>query len=216
VLNDFDFLDTLADRDWRAGIAEAFKVAAIRDAAFLDWLVTAAPTLRNRDAAAMETLIRRCAALHLAQIAGAGDPFESGLARPLDFGHWAAHKLESLSGQQLNHGEAVAIGMALDLLYAAATGLIPKADAERVIGALGAAGLPAWHEAAGRRDAAGRPQLFDGIGEFREHLGGRLHITLPAPLGRGVEIHAMDEAVLEHCLDRLAAGGSTTAYTALG
>ena len=144
VLNDFDLLSTLADRDWRAGIAEAFKVAAIRDAAFLDWLITTAPALRTRDEAAMEKLVRRCAALHLDQIIGAGDPFESGSARPLDFGHWAAHKLESLSGHNVNHGEAVAIGMALDLLYAAATGHLEAAAAGRVIHGLRAAGLPVW------------------------------------------------------------------------
>lgn len=208
VLNDFDLLSTLADRDWRAGIAEAFKVAAIRDAAFLDWLIAAAPALRARDEAAMETLVRRCAALHLDQISGAGDPFESGSARPLDFGHWAAHKLESLSGHELNHGEAVAIGMALDLLYAAASGHLGAAEAGRVIRGLRAAGLPVWHAAAALPAPDGRPLLLQGIEEFREHLGGRLHVTLPSPLGRGCEVHDLDEAILRRCLTRLAAMAS--------
>ena len=205
VLNDLDLLSTLADRDWRAGIAEAFKVAAIRDAAFLDWLLAAGPALRARDAAAMEKLVRRCAALHLNQIIGAGDPFESGSARPLDFGHWAAHKLESLSGHELNHGEAVAIGMALDLLYAVATGHLGAVDAGRVITGLRAAGLPVWHAAAAWPAPDGRPLLFQGIEEFRAHLGGRLNVTLPSPLGQGCEVHDLDEAVLRRCLSRLAA-----------
>ena len=204
VLNDFDLLSTLTDRDWRAGIAEAFKVAAIRDAAFLDWLITAAPALRARDEAAMEKLVRRCAALHLDQIIGAGDPFESGSARPLDFGHWAAHKLESLSSHELNHGEAVAIGMALDLLYAAATGYLEAVAADRVISGLRAAGLPVWDMVAGRVAPDGRPLLLQGIEEFREHLGGRLNITLPSPLGHGCEVHELDEAILRRCLARLA------------
>ncbi len=60
-----------------------------------------------RDAAAMERLVRRSAALHLAHIATGGDPFELGSSRPLDFGHWAAHKLEQLTDHRLRHGEAV-------------------------------------------------------------------------------------------------------------
>ena len=68
-------------------------------------------------------LIRRCAELHMRQIAMGGDPFETGSARPLDYGHWSAHKLEVLSGHELRHGEAVAIGMALDARYSVCKGV---------------------------------------------------------------------------------------------
>ncbi|MBY0429589.1 MAG: 3-dehydroquinate synthase, partial [Rhodospirillales bacterium] len=124
VVNDLAFLDTLPARDRLAGMAEAVKVAAIRDGEFLDWLDAEAEALAAFDPAAMAYMIRRCAELHMRHIATAGDPFESGSARPLDFGHWAAHKLEMLSAHRLRHGEAVAIGMALDTLYAARTGLL--------------------------------------------------------------------------------------------
>jgi 3-dehydroquinate synthase len=197
------FLRTLSDRDWIAGIAEAFKVAIVRDLPFLDWLVAQVPLLRRRDLKVMEQLVRRCAAQHLAHIESGGDPFEFGLARPLDFGHWAGHKLESLSRHELRHGEAVAIGMALDLHYAAALRFVPWADVRRVVAALLALGLPVWHPALDATDAKGRPVVFDGIDEFREHLGGGLHITLPCPLGCRREIETVDEALLHDCLRRL-------------
>ena len=200
VINDFAFLETLSLRDWCAGIAEAFKVACIKDQEFADWLVMNAAALQERDRETMEALIVRCAALHLAHIQTAGDPFEQGNARPLDFGHWAAHKLESLSNHELRHGEAVGIGIALDLLYAAELGFIPTADALRLIRALAQAGLPLWHDTLELRDPAGRRFVFHGIEEFREHLGGALAITLPRPLGQKTEVAEVDETRLERCL----------------
>ena len=62
-----------------------------------------------------------------------GDPFEFGSSRPLDFGHWAAHKLEQLTNYQLRHGEAVAIGIALDCTYSYLQGLLPQQDWQQII-----------------------------------------------------------------------------------
>ncbi|MEM9008838.1 MAG: 3-dehydroquinate synthase, partial [Cyanobacteria bacterium P01_F01_bin.86] len=117
VLNDATFLTTLDDRDWRAGMAEALKVALIKDAAFFEAIEANAAAIANRDLAAMQSAIYRCAELHMNHIAGNGDPFEMGSSRPLDFGHWAAHRLEHLTHYELRHGEAVAIGIALDSTY---------------------------------------------------------------------------------------------------
>lgn len=93
VLNDFDFLTTLDDRDWRSGIAEAVKVALIKDANFFEFISTHTLALAHRDMNAMQQLIYHCAQLHLEHIANSGDPFEKGSSRPLDFGHWAASTL---------------------------------------------------------------------------------------------------------------------------
>jgi hypothetical protein len=70
-------------------MAEAVKVALIRDAVFFDWLEANAEALRNCESAAMRHMIRRCAELHMQQIGQGGDPFETGSARPLDYGHWS-------------------------------------------------------------------------------------------------------------------------------
>jgi 3-dehydroquinate synthase len=194
VIDDELFLTTLSARDWRAGTSEAVKVALLRDAAFFAELERLAPAVAARDLDAMRALIRRCAALHLAHIAGGGDPFELGSARPLDFGHWSAHKLERLSGLRLRHGEAVAIGLALDATYAHLAGLLGAADWRRVLALLAALGLPRF--APELED----PRLLDGLTEFREHLGGRLTVVLVRAPGVSVEVHDLDRALVKHAI----------------
>ena len=196
VLNDLDLLQTLSDRDWRSGIAEAVKVALIRDAAFFVWIEQHADALRARSAAAMEQLVHRSAELHLAHIASCGDPFELGSARPLDFGHWSAHKLEALTSHELRHGEAVAIGLAQDCAYACLAGALDPEDLWRVLEVLERVGLPIWHPAATARGAGGRPPLLDGLEEFREHLGGRLTITLIDGVGSAFDVHELDKGLV--------------------
>ncbi|MFO7820460.1 MAG: 3-dehydroquinate synthase [Lentisphaeria bacterium] len=203
VLNDSSFLPTLDDRDWRSGIAEAYKVACIKDRHFLDWLITNHEALRNRDLEVMQHLIHRCAELHVQHINTSGDPFEFGSARPLDFGHWAAHKLESLTLNELRHGEAVAIGLAIDILYAASQGYVKTADAYRVINGLAGSGLPVWDETINCQTPDGMRLLYAGIQEFREHLGGELHVTLPKPLGHKFEVTELDMQCIEESIREL-------------
>jgi 3-dehydroquinate synthase len=95
VINDFELLSSLPDRDKRAGYIEAVKVALIRDAQFFAAIERDAEALARFEAGPMQQLIRRSAELHLNHIATSGDPFEFGSARPLDFGHWAAHNWNS-------------------------------------------------------------------------------------------------------------------------
>ncbi|MCY7352554.1 MAG: 3-dehydroquinate synthase [Cytophagaceae bacterium] len=188
VFNDAAFLPTLDDRDWRSGIAEALKVALIKDKSFFEWLETAAEALVQRDAAAMQRLIFRCAQLHMEHIAS-GDPFETGSARPLDFGHWAAHKLEYLTNFELRHGEAVAIGIALDTVYSHLAGLIGEEDVQRVLNVFQRVGFELYHPALAEND---KRNLWNGLNEFREHLGGQLTITVLEALGKGLEVHEID------------------------
>jgi 3-dehydroquinate synthase len=196
VLNDFDLLVTLSDRDWRAGISEAVKVALLKDAAFFRWIERHAGDLDRRSLPAMERLVHRSAELHLEHIATSGDPFELGSSRPLDFGHWAAHKLEQLSRHELRHGEAVAIGIALDSTYSHLIGSLPHADWRRIIDVFEAVRLPIWHRDMATPGSGGRPAVLAGLEEFREHLGGRLTIMLLERIGSGYEVHEVDEAVL--------------------
>jgi 3-dehydroquinate synthase len=198
VVNDADFLRTLCERDKRSGLAEAVKVALIRDAEFFAWLEGARHELAAFAEAPLERSIRRAAELHLRHIAEGGDPFELGSARPLDFGHWAAHKLEALTQHALRHGEAVAIGMALDSRYSVAAGLLSEAALERICTLLETLGFRLWDEALARLDADESPALLAGLREFREHLGGELTLTLLSEIGRGVEVHEIKpEVVIE-------------------
>ena len=193
VFNDFKFLITLNDRHWRSGISEAIKVALIRDALFFCWLEENALVLALRDMKAMQYLIRRCAALHLLHISG-GDPFETGSSRPLDFGHWSAHKLEQMTNFSVLHGEAVAVGIALDSMYSKLSGLLSEENSKRIIQVLLKVGLPVTHPMAIAEEA--NSPILMGLQEFREHLGGRLTIMLLKDIGKGEEVHEMDPALI--------------------
>jgi len=192
VLNDLRFIMTLPERDKVAGMAEAVKVALIRDAAFFGWIERHMDELATFEPPAMAAMIRRCAELHMRQISQGGDPFESGSARPLDYGHWSAHKLESLTRHHLRHGEAVAIGMALDARYSVLAGLLAPGEEERICALLEYLGFQLWHPALAKSSPAGKWVILEGLDEFREHLGGELTITLLAGIGTGVEVHEMD------------------------
>ena len=192
VFNDFNLLATLDPRDKRGGYVEAVKIACIRDAAFFKEIERDADQLAVFDPAAMKRLIHRCAELHLDHTAQAGDPFERGSSRPLDFGHWAAHKLEQLSRFHLRHGEAVAIGIALDVIYSREAGLLDAASAERILKLLERLGLRLFADELLNSNGGGRLAVLAGIEEFREHLGGRLSVTLLKGIGHNVEAHKLD------------------------
>lgn len=205
VVNDLDFLANLPARDKRAGFAEAVKVALIRDAAFFADLERQADALATLEATAVESLVRRCAELHLRHIATSGDPFELGSARPLDFGHWSAHKLETLSEHRLRHGEAVAIGVALDTLYSVRRRALAAADGDRVLRLLERLGFRCWAPELALTDAHGQPRVLEGLEEFREHLGGELTVTLLDGIGQGVEVHELERAAILESLNALEA-----------
>src|SRR5690625_3715010 len=195
VLNDSSFLQTLDHRDWRSGISEAVKVALLKDAAFFEFLEKQAAALESRDEEAMDHLIYRCAELHLDHIATSGDPFEMGSSRPLDFGHWSAHKLEQLTDYDLRHGEAVAIGLALDCIYSNLAGMLSEKECRRILRMLQASGFRLYVPELGHltEDPQDSASIFHGLEEFREHLGGELTIMLLDEIGKGREVHERSE-----------------------
>jgi len=191
VINDFNLLATLDPRDKRAGYVEAVKVACIRDKSFFDEIERNADKLISFAPDAMKKLIHRSAELHLNHIANGGDPFETGSARPLDFGHWAAHKLEQLSEFKISHGEAVAIGIALDVIYSHKIGLLDENSCERILKLLERLGFDLFANELMNVACDGNLQILNGLNEFREHLGGELTITLLKEIGQGTEVHEM-------------------------
>ncbi|MBC7759479.1 MAG: 3-dehydroquinate synthase [Phormidesmis sp. FL-bin-119] len=203
VFNDELYLKTLSDRDWRSGISEAIKVALIKDPAFFIWLEENTQALVSRDLKTMNYLVHRCAELHMQHIAGR-DPFETGSSRPLDFGHWSAHKLEQLSHFQVLHGEAVAMGMALDTVYSNLCGRLSDDETNRVISLIKKSGFELTHPLmeVEKEDSA----ILRGLQEFREHLGGRLTIMLLDKIGTGTEVHEIDIGLLKE------AGGKLKSY----
>ena len=196
VINDFDLLASLPDRDKRAGYIEAVKVALIRDPAFFNQIERDVALLAAFDAEAMQRLIYRSAELHMNHIATSGDPFEFGSARPLDFGHWSAHKLEQISDYRIRHGEAVAVGIALDVIYARRAGYLDAVSTERILSLLEQLGFELFTNELLHEDSSGELVVLKGLEEFREHLGGCLTITLLQGVGRGFEVHEMDGALV--------------------
>lgn len=206
VVNDASLLTSLPLRDARAGMAEAVKVALICDAELFAWLEANVAALSRAEAEPTFELVRRAAALHLRHIASAGDPFETGSARPLDYGHWAAHRLEMASSHQLRHGEAVAIGMLLDARYAERSGLLSAEDLGRLSRLLGGLGLPRYHPALAEKSGE-RLSVLAGLDEFREHLGGALTVTLLTSIGNKLEVNAMEAELVTEAIRWLEAEG---------
>ncbi len=205
VVNDESLLSSLAPTDWRGGFSEVVKIGLLKDPALFEATEAAASAVCDGSIEAGIPLIRRSAELHLRHIVDGGDPFETLEARPLDFGHWAAHKLEQMSDFRVGHGDAVAIGLRLDVLYAARIGMLPMALATRICDCLDALGLLGWDESLRSQDT-----LLDGLEEFREHLGGRLTVTLVRGVGDPVDVHEMDGSAVRAALDLLAERAAVT------
>jgi len=203
VINDFDLLLPLPDRDWLSGVAEAFKVSIIRDLAFFEELCQTAPRYPARDFAAMQRLVTRCAELHLDHIRTNGDPFEYGTARPLDFGHWSAHKIELLTQFAVSHGEAVAAGVLLDSIYARNQGWLTHQELDAIDNGLRQSGFPLWSDAYDLRNASGERRVYDGLREFQEHLGGELCVTFPNHIGARFEVNTIDLSGMDTAIEEL-------------
>jgi 3-dehydroquinate synthase len=198
VVNDFTFLESLTERGRRNGIIEAIKVALIRDNAFFEEIEQIADALAHLEQSALERVVQRSAELHVEHIAMGGDPFELGSARPLDFGHWAAHKLEQITHFEVTHGEAVAIGMAVDLIYSVKQGILDAATGERVLTLIERIGFETYHPDLLSEGKTGEPAILEGLEEFREHLGGELTVTLVPQIGHKLEVHEMNR---QHILE---------------
>jgi 3-dehydroquinate synthase len=198
VINDQTLMSTLSDRDFVCGFSESVKVSLLKDPTMFDELCQVARRIRCRDMSAALPMIRRSAQLHLDHITRGGDPFEMLEARPLDFGHWSAHKLEAMSEFRLRHGEAVAIGVAIDTVYSSLTLGLHRTDAERVLRCLIDLGLntddPSLSDTA---------TLFDGLEEFRQHLGGRLTLTMLRGIGEPVYVHEVDRGWMPKAIDQV-------------
>lgn len=197
VINDHSLLRTLPEREFLSGFSEVVKVSLLKSKEHFSQLESDALQIATRDDLATRTAIAASVRLHLDHITREGDPFEIREARPLDFGHWSAHRLEGLSGYRIPHGEAVAIGVAIDTLYSAKVLGFPQRDLQRVLACLRRLKLPLGHPL-----LADEKSLLEGLEEFRQHLGGRLTVTLLKGIGQPVDVHqielsAMREAIQE-------------------
>ena len=147
IINDSAFVDVLPPRQKRAGMAEAVKVALIRDSRFFEWLEAHCDALARFSGPHLDHLIKGSAELHMRQIRLGGDPFEMGSARPLDFGHWSAHKLEQLTknAAQSRRGRGHR-HCARHALFGACPAVLPRAKTSVSSGLLERLGFGLWHD----------------------------------------------------------------------
>ncbi len=204
VVNDERLLEGLSDRDFRCGFSEAVKVSLLKSPDFFQFLNRSAEAIAAREQPQTSIAIRESVLQHLGHITRGGDPFELQQARPLDFGHWSAHKLEAITQYRLRHGEAVAIGVAVDTVYSHLQLGLPRSVADATLKTLLGLQLPIW-------DAAlNESVIFDGLEEFRQHLGGELTITLLEQVGRPVDIHSIDRGAMREAMSYVAENATST------
>ena len=198
VINDRRLIDTLSDRDFRCGFSEAVKVSLLKDSAFFDSIALNTAQICARQDPCWD-IIAESASWHLKHITQGGDPFEMLEARPLDYGHWSAHKLEMMTDFDLRHGEAVGIGVAIDSIYSSMAHSLSAENAERIVTCLNELGLLVSHPALQDTN-----ELFRGLEEFRQHLGGRLTVTMLDDIGAPINVHQVDHDLMKQAISRVA------------
>lgn len=203
VINDWRLLDTLPDNEWQSGLVEAFRLALLFDPEFYDELCRLAPTLNERRSEDVQHIIERAASITLEQISARNDLYEEDAGHPLNFALWSAYRMEMSSGNEITHGEALGVGILLDTLYAVIKGWFPEEEFRRLLIAFGQIGIPLWTNQVEMVGDDGYLDLFHGISDFQEHLGGQLQIVFPTAPGESRVEHEIDFEVLEQALARL-------------
>jgi 3-dehydroquinate synthase len=176
VIADPQTLVTLPDRDYRAGLAEAVKHGLIADRAYFEWMEANASAITSRGLDSLTRLIRRSVEIK-AEVVG-GDERESGRRAILNAGHTVAHALEQVSGYELPHGEAVALGLVVECQLAEQLGVASAGLQKRVGALLARLGLPERLPTGLERGA-----LIASMGSDKKNRSGRIHFALARQVG---------------------------------
>lgn len=179
VVIDAQFLPTVSTRDIRCGFAEMIKLAVVADARLFAMIAADAPLLLNsetRNEPAAQALVDRSVAGMIAELRV--NPYESDLRRRVDFGHTISPHLEAATGYSIQHGEAVAVDMALFCVVSHLRGGLSDTELHTILGLLQTLGISPWHE------------LLDddilvetALDATEAHRGRRLRLPLPEGIG---------------------------------
>jgi 3-dehydroquinate synthase len=193
VIADLDTLDSLPDRELRAGIAEVIKHGAALDAAFLGWLEQNIEKLVARERGALTYAIRRSCELKAKIVSE--DERESGVRAVLNFGHTFGHAIETATGfGPWLHGEAVAAGMVMAAGLSARAGYLPSADAARIEALIKRAGLPT------RAPQLPPERWRDLMAVDKKAAGAKVRFVLLHGLGRAKLESAVDERLVDETI----------------
>ena len=201
VIADTSLLETLPEREMKAGYAEILKYGLINDAAFFDWLSVNGRQVLALDADAARYAVARSCAAKAAIVTE--DETETGVRQLLNLGHTFGHALEAANHYEadLLHGEAVALGMALAFRYGAGLGVTPPKDAARVADVLAQSGLPSTLEGRDRARFTGK-RLADLMQQDKKARGGRVPLILARGIGAAYIHPDADLASIEAFLTR--------------
>jgi 3-dehydroquinate synthase len=180
VVSCVSYLSTLDPRHIRAGMAEAIKAAVIASPELFDYIERHLSSILALDPECVRRLVHGASVIKCRLVER--DPYEADLCRALNFGHAIAHAIETATGYgPVLHGEAVSVGMAVDLTIAVTRGLLSRATAERVFCVLAAADLPVALE--DLRCLPPTEQVIAGLAKVRQIRDGSLRFVLPTDLG---------------------------------
>ncbi len=194
VIADMDVLDTLDDRQLKAGLAEVIKYGLIRDREFFDWLETNVPLLLERDKQALSFVIER-SCINKAEIV-AEDEFESGIRAILNLGHTFGQAIETGVGYgQYLHGEAVAIGMGYAADLSRRLGWLNDVDVDRIIAILKKTGLPVEPP-----ENMNIPNFIDLMKVDKKNVDGEIRLILLESIGKATLPVSVDQPSLEQTL----------------
>jgi 3-dehydroquinate synthase len=196
VLSDVATLDTLPDRELRAGLAEVIKHGVALDAPFVDWLEQNMTKLLARDRAALAHAVRRSCELKAAIVAV--DERESSVRAHLNFGHTFGHAIEAATGfGPWLHGEAVATGMVIAAELSVRAKLLKPEQAVRIRTLVSSAGLPT------RPPALGLERWHELMSHDKKAAGGRTRFIVLDGLGRARQM-PMDRALIDEAISAAA------------
>jgi len=193
VISDVATLDTLPDRELRAGLAEVIKHALALDLAFVEWLEGNIQDVLNRERLALAYVVKRCCELKARIVAA--DERESGVRALLNFGHTFGHAIEAGAGYGAwLHGEAIAAGMAMAAELSLGLNLIGKTEVDRVKRLLAKAGLPT------RGPALAPERLMELMAGDKKAARGKLRFVVLEALGRAALRAGVDDELVRQAI----------------
>lgn len=173
ILHDTRLLSTLPDSEWRAGFAEIIKHACIKDARMFRQLEGLSIKDYRKKSALLAALIRQNATIKTKVVQG--DEFEQGDRKLLNFGHTLGHALENIHG--LNHGEAVAIGMAFAARLSKS--ILTFKHSDRVVHVIEKYGLPV-------SISYNKDEIFEVLKSDKKGSSEGMNYILLKSIGKGV------------------------------
>ena len=196
VLIDVDVLDTLDDRNYRAGMAEVIKYGLIMDSPFFEKLESNVDALLSRNRELLIDVIRHCCQCK-STVVQEDERETSGRRAILNYGHTIGHAIESVCGYgKYLHGEAISIGMVAEADLARQLGMIDMKAVDRHAAIFEAYGLPT------KVPAGLENELIDAMFRDKKVAQGKLNFVLPTAIGSVTLVEAPSKVQLQDCLKR--------------